>query len=165
MSTGSGALKQGTQTTQVFKRRVDQYADLRTDMAAKAYRDINSHFPTFHFAIRQLRDQRTAKAGVRQMEQHRMLEPFETLRDKSKNALIACARFSAMVLDQRTVITTPLPLPTLEGVPLPVACRSCWRATPRCTRRLHRSLCFRHKQRTWPRIERQQQQQHKEHKR
>jgi hypothetical protein len=120
MSTGTGALKQGTQSTQVFKRRVDQYADLRTDMAAKAYRDINSHFPTFHFAIRQLRDQRTAKAGVRQMEQHRMLEPFETLRDKSKNALVACARFSAMVLDQRTVFTTPLPLPTLEGVPLPV---------------------------------------------
>ncbi len=120
MSTGSGTVKQGAMSTHVYKRRVDMYTELRTDMAVKAYRDVNARFPTFHFALRQLRDQRTAKAGVRQMLEHHMVEPFETLRDKSKNALIACARFSAMVLDQRTVITTPLPLPLLEGIELPL---------------------------------------------
>jgi methionine aminopeptidase len=119
-SSGTGLVKQGTESTQVFKRRVDQFSQMRTEMGAKAYRDVNQHFPTFHFALRQLKDQQTAKAGVRQMFEHHMVEPFETLRDKSKHALIACARFSAMVLDQRTVITTPLPLPVLDGIALPL---------------------------------------------
>jgi len=120
MSSGSGLVKQGSASTQVFKRRVDQFTQLRTDMAVKAYRDVNQHYPTFHFAVRQLKEQQTAKAGVRQMLEHHMVEPFETLRDKSKRALIACARFTAMVLDQRTVVTTPIPLPLLDGIALPL---------------------------------------------
>jgi hypothetical protein len=50
------------------------------------------------------------------MATHGMLEPFDVTLDKKPNAVVACVRFTALIIDGRTVVASPLPVPTLpEG--------------------------------------------------
>ena len=57
MTSGGGELKRSRYATNVYKRLIDVNRTLKNPSGIKTMRDINNRFPTFHFAVRQLRDQ------------------------------------------------------------------------------------------------------------
>jgi len=109
MSTGEGKpTDQGTRTT-VFKRAPDQKYMLKMKASRYVMSVVDKAYTTFPFTIRAFNDERQARMGVVECINHKLLETYPVLYEKSED-IVAHFKYTVLLLQSGTSKVTGLPV-------------------------------------------------------
>lgn len=95
MSTGEGKTKETDHKTTVFKRAIDQNYSLKLKASQYLFKEINTRFPTFPFALRAF-DESRAKLGITECLKHDLLHTYPVMAEK-QGEFVAQFKFTALI--------------------------------------------------------------------
>lgn len=114
MSTGEGKPKENEAKTTIFKRTPDTQYSLRLAAARTTLSEITSRFSTMLFSLRNFKDEKRAKLGIKECINHGLVDPYPVLYEK-EGEFVAQFKFTAILKSKETVKLTSHPLPFVQS--------------------------------------------------
>lgn len=114
MTTGEGKPRDlGQNRTTIYKRVVDQKYSLKVKASRMLFNDILKKHPALPFTLRGFQDEKAVKLGIRECENHNLLQPYQVLHQYPGDK-IAHVKFTVLLTKDQTVKVTGLAPP--EGM-------------------------------------------------
>jgi curved DNA binding protein len=111
MTTGNGKVRDSANRVTVFKRNVEVEYKLKMKSSRYVLSEVDKKFPTLPFTLRHFDDEKQAKIGITECQNHGLLIPYHSLIEK-KDAHVAHFKCTVLLLPSGTVKVTGLPLPS-----------------------------------------------------
>lgn len=111
MTTGNGKVRDSANRVTVFKRNVEVEYKLKMKSSRYVLSEVDKKFPTLPFTLRHFDDEKQAKIGITECQNHGLLIPYHSLVEK-KDARVAHFKCTVLLLPSGTVKVTGLPLPS-----------------------------------------------------
>lgn len=108
ISTGDGKPREIAERTTVYKRNPEKKYVLKSKIAREFIGFADASFSALPFALRNFKDEKTARVGVQQSMEHDLLIPYPTLCEKPKE-YVAQFKFTVLLFPGGTKKVTGLP--------------------------------------------------------
>lgn len=102
MSTGEGKTKESELRTTVYKRALDRNYSLKTKSARLFYSELLNKYPALCFSTRAFEDEITAKLGVKECNEHDLLNPYPVLLEKP-GEIVASFKYTVVIMPGGTI--------------------------------------------------------------
>lgn len=111
LTSGSGKPRQVKDRCTVYKRDDDARYKLKSKAANNTLSEIDRKFDVFPFSLRNLESEARAKLGLKEMLQHKMVEPYLVLKEREDEIVVHL---------KNTVLVMPSGINKISGPVLPV---------------------------------------------
>jgi len=101
MSTGEGKSKELEARTTIYKRQVENSYSLKMKSAKTTINEIVQKYPTFPFALRNLKNDKEARLGLTEILKHDLLDSYPVLYEK-QGEFVAQFKFTVLILPSAT---------------------------------------------------------------
>lgn len=102
-STGKGVPMESENRSTVFKRDINKQYMLKMKSSRAFFSEVEKRFPSMPFSIRQLNDITGAKVGVKECQDHDLINEYAVLCDK-KDAFVAQFGATVAILPKSTTV-------------------------------------------------------------
>ena len=101
MSTGEGKGREGEDRTTVYKRNVDVSYRLKMKASKEVINAVNKAHETMPFSLRTLGDERTAKMGITECVNHKLVTPYPVFNERA-GAYVAHFKTTVLLMPSGT---------------------------------------------------------------
>jgi len=101
-STGEGKPKESELRIDVYKREMDQNADIRSKNSRAFFSEVRKRYSAFAFAIRSFEDELLARAGIQECIQKGIVNQYPVLTEKSGN-YVAQFQWTVLISAKRII--------------------------------------------------------------
>lgn len=103
VSSGEGKPKLNEMRSTIYKRQLQNMYNLKSQKARQFFAEANKRFPAMPFSLRAFDDQIGAKMGVRECNDHELLQEFPVLQEK-EGEFVAHFKSTVAIFPSKTVV-------------------------------------------------------------